>query len=184
MGRPKQTLPVRGKPMLETVLEVFRRTKVDRIVVVLGAHERDVRAKVRFQSEVVVSNPRHAGGMSSSLKVGLEAAGKGADAVIVALADQPLLSAATVDKLIKAYLQSKAPVVAPIYHGVRGNPVLLDRALFPSMMKVKGDIGARAVVEENRDSLFEVPVEDAGVLVDIDTPAEYMILGQGGKPVK
>jgi len=174
MGRPKQLLPVRGRPMLGEVLEILRKTKVDEIVVVLGASEEEVRRKVRFRKERVVSNPAYADGMSGSLKIGLAAAVKaGAEAVMVVLADQPRLRPQTVNQLVDAYIGSKAPVVAPAYHGVRGNPVLFGAALFPQIMKLDGDVGAKAVVEGNRRSMLLVETEDDGVIVDVDTPADY-----------
>jgi molybdenum cofactor cytidylyltransferase len=174
MGKPKQLLRVHGRPMLGEILEVLRKTKVDRTVVVLGSNEEEVRRKVKFRKEQVVSNPAYADGMSSSLKSGLEAAVKaGADAVMVVLGDQPWLRPETIDQLVDAYLRSKAPVVAPVYHGVRGNPVLFDQALFPQMMKTEGDAGAKGVLEGNRRSMLLVETEDKGVIVDIDTPVDY-----------
>jgi molybdenum cofactor cytidylyltransferase len=59
-----------------------------------------------------------------------------------------------------------------VNHGIRGNPVLFDRSVFPEIMKISGDASARSVIEKNRHSLLEVTVEDAGVLVDVDTPSD------------
>jgi molybdenum cofactor cytidylyltransferase len=173
MGRPKQTLPVSGKSMLERVLETFRQTKVDKVVVVIGANEREVRDKVRFEKERVIVNSEFAKGMSGSLRLGLAAAGNDADAVIVALADQPLLKATTVDRLIEEHLNSKASIIMPVYNGRRGNPVLFDRSLFPQILKVRGDVGAKSVVEKNKAVVLEVNVPDEGVLVDVDTLEDY-----------
>jgi molybdenum cofactor cytidylyltransferase len=181
MGKPKQLLPVHGRPMLGEVLEVLRKTKVDGVVVVMGGHEGEVRRKVRFRKEKVVSNPDYADGMSSSLKAGLAAAVRaGADAVMVVLADQPKLRPETVDQLVDAHLNSEALIVAPVYRGVRGNPVIFDKTLFPQMMKIDGDVGAKAVLEGNRRSMLLVESEDRGVIVDIDTPADYEDEVSGG----
>jgi molybdenum cofactor cytidylyltransferase len=173
MGRAKQTLLLSGKPMLEMVLDAYRRAGVDMIVVVLGAHAAQIRKMVNLNKETVVLNRLFRNGMSGSLRLGLRAAEKDADAVIVALGDQPFLSPATIRSMIEAHSGSKAPVVVPVYHGVRGNPVLFDRSVFPELMRIRGDKGAKSVVERHRGSLREVPVEDRGVLVDIDTPSDY-----------
>ncbi|MDA4121466.1 MAG: nucleotidyltransferase family protein [Thaumarchaeota archaeon] len=173
MGRPKQTLPIRGKSMLQKVLEVFRKSRVDGVVVVLGAREREVRNKVEFKDEKVVYNPRYAEGMSGSLKLGLAEAGPWAEAVIVALGDQPYLSPSTVNRLIKAYSDSEAPVVVPVYKGRRGNPVLFDRRTFSQIMSITGDEGAKSVIKQNKNAVLEVTVEDEGVQTDIDTPDDY-----------
>ena len=163
--------------MLQRVLDALGKSKVDRVVVVTGAHRKDVMARVRFDREEVVYCKDYAEGMSCSLRAGIAAAGA-AEAVLVVLADQPLIRPGTMDRLIEGYRSSRKRVVAPVYHGVRGNPVLCDRALFPEIMKLRGDVGAKAVVERNRDALLEVPVEDAGVLADVDTPEDLRRLGE------
>ena len=165
--------------MLERVLKTFRQTKVDGVVVGLGAYEQEVRNMVRFEKEKVVINSEYEKGMSGSLKFGLAATSHDTDAVIVALADQPFLKAATVNTLIEKHLNSKASIVVPVYHGRRGNPVLFDRSLFPEIMKIRGDVGAKSVVERNKDVVLEVTVTDEGVLVDLDTPQDYREIPKG-----
>jgi molybdenum cofactor cytidylyltransferase len=172
MGRPKQTLPIRGAPMLQAVLDVFRRTKVDQVVVVLGAHEQEVRESVRFGKEKVVVNALFGEGMSSSIRAGLSAS-PGADAAMIVPGDQPFLSPETIDRLIDAYIGSRSLVVVPVYHGQRGNPVLFDRSLFSQIMEIRGDVGAKEVVRANLGRLVEIAVEDRGVAADIDTPEDY-----------
>jgi molybdenum cofactor cytidylyltransferase len=173
MGKLKQTLPIRGKPMLEEVLKTFRKTKVDQIFVVLGSHRSEVMKDVEFKKEIIVDNPDFAKGMSSSIKAGLSAANASAGAAFIVLADQPFLSSETVDKLIGAYTTSMAPIVVPVYRGRRGNPVLFDRSLFPEIMELSGDSGAKTVILRNDELVLEVVVEDEGVVADVDTPSEY-----------
>lgn len=173
MGRPKQTLRLEGVPMLERTLKALRRTRVDRVVVVLGANAAEVRRSVKFEDEEVVVNARFRDGMSGSLRLGLRAVERDADAAVIALADQPFVSPTTVDGLVEAYLASRAPIVVPVYRGARGNPVLFDRSLFLQIMRIEGDVGAKRVVESHKAELLELEVEDPGVVVDIDTPADF-----------
>jgi molybdenum cofactor cytidylyltransferase len=173
MGRPKLTLPLKRGLMLERVLGTLRRSKIDRVVVVLGADMQEVRGKVKFHGETVLYNNRYKGGMSSSLKLGLKAMHPDADAAMVVLGDQPFVSTATIDKLVDAYVASRALIVAPLYRGFRGNPILFDKRLFSQIMRISGDRGAKIVVEANKDKLTEVEVQDRGVVFDIDTPSDY-----------
>jgi len=173
MGRPKLTLPIAEKTVLERVLDAFRSSKVDEIVVVLGADAAQIRRSVKFGDERVVINPDYRRGMSGSLKTGLGAVEKQADAVIIALGDQPLLAPRTIDGMVDEYLASRAPVVVPVYRGRRGNPVLFDRSLFAQIMRIEGDRGAKSVVNGNEAGLRELRVEDRGTLMDIDTPSDY-----------
>jgi len=169
MGKPKQTLSLNGVPMLQKVLEIFRRSNVGRVVVVLGANAGEVKKNVKFAYESVVVNPRFAEGMSSSLKLGLKHVASGSDAIIVALGDQPFVLPRTIDSLVEAYERTGAQVVLPTYQGTRGNPVLFDRSVFPQIAGIRGDAGAKSVVQKNAAEVLEVEVPDRGVLVDIDT---------------
>jgi len=172
MGKPKQTLQLEDGPMLEMVLQTLRQTKVGRVVVVLGAHSSVVRGWVKFGKEKVVVNPRFKEGMSGSIRLGLAEAEE-ADAAMIVLGDQPFVSPGTIDRIIDAYVSSRSPVVVPVYHGRRGNPVLFDRSLFPQIRRIRGDVGAKSVVSGNEDKLLQVDVNDEGILVDIDTPSDY-----------
>jgi len=171
MGKPKQTLEVEGMPMLERVLVTFRRSKVGRVVVVIGAHAEEVKRRVGFADEVIVENPKFARGMSESLRLGLRNVGE-ADAAFVALGDQPFVRPGTVDEMVDAYERTKARIVIPTYRGTRGNPVLFDRSLFGQIEEIRGDVGAKSVVQRNAAQVLEVEVHDVGVLLDIDTPSD------------
>jgi len=172
MGKPKQTLLLGGVPMLERVLKTLRKSNVGRVVVVLGASAAGVRRRVKFVDELVVVNPRYAEGMSSSLRLGLTHVGTEADAVIIALGDQPFVLPSTIDKLVSTYEASRARIVVPTHEGTRGNPVLFDRSVFPQIAGIRGDMGAKQVVQKNAADVVEVEVSDRGVLVDIDTPSD------------
>jgi molybdenum cofactor cytidylyltransferase len=173
MGRPKQLLPLGEYTILERVLQVFRESRVDRTVVVLGAGASKVRRSLKLLDEAVVVNRAYQEGMSGSLKAGLRAVEDEADAVIIALGDQPFLSPGTVDLMIETYRRKKAFVVVPVYRGRRGNPVLFDRTLFPQLDGIAGDVGAKSVVASNEANLVEAEVDDEGVVLDIDTPEDY-----------
>jgi len=173
MGRPKQTLAVHGKPMLQKVLDTLRESKVDAVVVVLGSRAREVERSLKLSYETVIVNPDFAEGMSGSIRTGLAEVEREADAVMVVLGDQPLVAATTIDALIDAYRRTKELVVLPVMGGRRGNPVLFDRELFPEIRLVRGDVGAKSVVMSHEDRVVEVPVDDRGILVDIDTPGDY-----------
>lgn len=173
MGEPKQVMRIRGKPLLRIVLETLRKAKVDETVVVLGPDAGRIMEEVGIKGERVVVNPRQSEGMSSSLRLGLRSLSPDTTAAVVVLGDMPLLSPSTVNRIIDGYLSKGAPVVVPTYRGVRGNPVLFARSVFPEIMKIRGDVGARSVVDSQGGAVLEVPVADEGVMVDIDTQSDY-----------
>ena len=168
-GRCKQLVPLGGKPLLEHVLDTLRQSKVDDVVVVLGAYAGEIRQRVRFDRERVVLNPDYADGMSTSIQAGLRALPATTEAAMIVLADQPYVMWPTLDALIDEYRRTGASVVIPTYTGSRGNPVIVDRALFPEMMDIRGDIGCRAIFGNHAESIVKVAVDDPGVVTDIDT---------------
>jgi molybdenum cofactor cytidylyltransferase len=171
-GRCKQLTPIGGQPLLGHVLGTLRRSRIDAIVVVLGAYADEIREQVDLAGVQVVLNPDFAEGMSSSIQAGLRALPAAAEAAMIVLADQPLVTTATLDTLIAAYRRAGGQVTLPTYHGLRGNPVIVDRALFPEVMELRGDTGCRALFGDHADSLVKVPVDDRGVVTDVDRPED------------
>jgi xanthine dehydrogenase accessory factor len=167
-GQCKQLARVGGKALLQHTLDNLRASKIDEVVVILGARADEIREQVRFERERVVINPDYAQGMSTSIQAGLRAID--AEGALIVLADQPFVAPGTIDLLIDEHRRTRAKVVIPTYNGFRGNPVLVDRSLFAEMMEIRGDIGCRAVFGEHRESIVKVPVDDRGVVTDIDTP--------------
>jgi molybdenum cofactor cytidylyltransferase len=124
-----------------------------------------------------VHNPNYADGLSTSLKAGLSAIPADADGAIVCLGDMPQVSASLIDRLVAGFdPERNALIVVPTIDGKRGNPVLWARRFFAELMWLEGDIGARHLIGTYADALAEVPVEDAAVLVDIDTPEALLAL--------
>ncbi|MBV9496639.1 MAG: nucleotidyltransferase family protein [Acidobacteria bacterium] len=169
-GRCKQLMPLAGKPLLQHVLDNLRQSKIEDVVVVLGAHAEEIREGIRFERERVVFNADFAQGMSTSIQAGLRALSEGTEATMIVLADQPYVNAQTFDALIDAYRQLRTPIVVPTYGGKRGNPVVVDRSLFAEMMELRGDVGFRALFG-NRE-MAKVAVADRGVVIDIDSPGD------------
>ena len=170
MGRPKLLVPLRGRPILSRVMDVFEKSRLDEFLVVANSshgEEWDAVKRPRFRLLVNLDSQE---GMSSSLKLAL-AAVKGRAAVI-GMGDQPLLLPSSIDSVIAEYESTGGEIVVPVYKGQRGNPVLFDRSIFPEIMKISGDVGAKSVVLKNEDLVREVEVSDEGVLLDIDTPSD------------
>ena len=170
-GQCKQLMPLGGRTLLEHVLANLRASKIDDVVVVLGARAEEIRSRVSFDRERVVMNERYADGMSTSIQAGLRALPGDAEAAMIVLADQPFVLPSTYDALIDAYRAAPADVVLPTYNGFRGNPVIVDRALFVEMMAIRGDTGCRAIFGEHAPR--KVAVDDRGVVTDIDTPEDF-----------
>lgn len=176
MGEPKQLLRLGGYTVIERVLASVRSAGVGEVVLVLGASAEAIQTQIpvtALEGVKVVVNNDYAQGMSSSLRSGLGTVGDSMAGALIVLADQPLVRAATIERIIGAYRDSRAEIVVPYYGGRRGNPVLLNRPVFAEAMALEGDTGCRAIFGNHAGAILEVTVDDEGVLLDLDSPEDY-----------
>ena len=182
MGTVKQLLRLDDRPLLQHALDNVRASGAGEIVLVLGFEAEAIRREIDAQNVRVVVNESYQQGMGTSLKAGLSAVDPKAVAALVVLADQPFVQPATLDRLIAEHSQSNAQIVIPTYRGFRGNPVLLDRSVFPEIMNLKGDMGCRAIFGNHLEGIVKVPVDDVGILLDIDRRGDFEALQRAGDP--
>ncbi len=176
MAEAKQLLPVGEQTVLERTLGNVRDSGADEIVLVLGFSAEIIQQQLPatlLDGLKVVINHYYAQGMASSLREGLSAVSPQMDAALIVLADQPFVRSATLDRIIERYRCSDAEIVIPLLRGSRGNPVLLNRSIFPEVMALDGDTGCRAIFGSHADGIVELDVDDAGVLLDIDSKDDY-----------
>ena len=167
--------------LLEGALAAAFAAPVRSVTVVIGAEAQAVASAARaFDPRVlVVHAPDHAEGMAASLRTGIASLPPDADGAFVFLGDMPRVPTAVLDRMAAA-LRDGALAVAPAFQGRRGNPVLLDRVLFPDLINLTGDAGARGVLQGLGERLVLVESPDDGVLFDVDTPQD--LRGDSAQP--
>ncbi len=173
MGRPKLLLPLEGRSLIRRSVEEALASAVDRVVVVTGASADLVESELAGLPVDLVFNPRHAEGMSTSLRAGIQSLGPDVTAAVVLLADQPLVDRSVVDGLLQLHRRSRSPIVRARYAGTPGNPVLWDRDWFPMLLEQRGDQGGRSILRDRTAETAWLDVSDAGIGVDVDTPEAY-----------
>ena len=173
MGEPKQLLRLGEKTLLGQVLDNARSAALDEIVLVLGAAAESIRQRVDLSKIKVVINSSYQQGMGTSLGAGLAALEPAINAALILLADQPFVRPTTLDRICEEYRRSHAQIVIPLYNGFRGNPVLLDRSVFPEVTALSGDVGCRAIFGNHLEGIVKLPVDDVGILLDIDSKADF-----------
>lgn len=172
MGSAKVLLPWHGRPLIRHLAEVALASGLAEVIVVVGHQADEVAAALADLPVRVVHNTAYAAGQSTSLHAGLATVPEHAAAVMVLLADQPLLTSEVIDALLATFRETAAPIVAACAAGRRGNPVLFARELFPELAAIGGDEGARSVIVAHRKQLRCVEV-DGAIFTDVDTPEEY-----------
>lgn len=169
MGSNKLLADLNGRPLIRRTVEAVSSWPVDTIIVVTG-HEAEIVAQaLEGLKAALVHNENYTLGLSTSLRQGLEALPKHADAALVCLGDMPLVEAETVRRLIDAFANPQT-VCVPVYKGIRGNPVLWGRAHFAAMAFLSGDRGAKSLMEQFAEHVIEIQTADEGVMIDADTP--------------
>jgi molybdenum cofactor cytidylyltransferase len=180
MGRPKQLLPVGGRPLLEGVVASAGASRLDEVVVVLGAAADAIVDQVAMGRARVLVNPDHATGMGSSVRAGLAALGAEVERAMVILGDQPAISAALLDELLDLQERSGLPAAALSFGGLLHPPVVLRRELWGDLRSLEGDVGCRAVIRARPDLVAALPATgDLRHPVDVDTPEDYERLLSG-----
>ena len=171
----KLLAPIAGRPMIQSVLQAALRSSARPIVVVSG-HQRSAidRALRPLRSRCwrLRFNRHHRRGMSSSIIAGLRALPDNLDGVLIALGDMPALDPRVIDQLIHAFEASDDAVIARSA-GQRGNPVLIGRSLFADLEALRGDIGARRLLQQGSRKLRFIEA-DRSVIADIDTRRDWM----------
>jgi molybdenum cofactor cytidylyltransferase len=173
IGQIKQLLPFRETTLLGQVIENAVGSLLDEVVVVLGHGADQIQKVVRLDQVTVAVNEEHELGQSTSLRAGLAAAAADTDGVMFILGDQPLVRPVVMNALIDVYCGTRAPIVLPACRGKRGNPVIIDRALFPRIKSLAGDVGARVLFEEFADAIVEIEIGDDSIHLDLDTWEDY-----------
>ena len=172
-GRPKALLELGGVPLILRQLVALSGAGVDEVVVVLGHHAPAIEAAIAAFPITLVHNPAPDQGQASSVRTGLRALSPRLDAVIVALADQPLLDAQDMVALIGAYKKrGDARMVVPRVDGQPGNPVIFDAALREPWLVGEADLACRKWRQAHPDQVAWFDTDNRRYRVDIDTPED------------
>jgi molybdenum cofactor cytidylyltransferase len=168
-GRLKQLLPYGDRTAVRRCVESIREGGVELVAAVVAPRE-DLRAAFDGLPVRLVENPDPESELRTSVHLGLGALDGDGDAILICLADHPLVCAATIRALVAEHDAHPEAILAPAFRGRRGHPVLFPRAAL-------GGVAAGLTLRQARDAwpagVRQVEVDDEGVVIDVDTPAEY-----------
>jgi len=167
-GAPKQLLTYHGENLVQRAARVAIEAGLDPVIVVLGAYASSIESFLSEFPEVIVAiNDRWESGQASSLRVGIEEAiVAGSDAALIMLADQPLIDASSIARLVAAF-DNQHRIVASWYNGIHGVPAVFGTELFPELLALTGDHGAGPWIRKRTNKVTAVTMDEA--TFDIDT---------------
>jgi CTP:molybdopterin cytidylyltransferase MocA len=173
----KLLLPFEGQPIIRRVLENVLGAGLTEVVVVLGHQAEDVVEAIAGLGVRTVRNAEFASGQVSSVRAGLGALKRAADAVMVCLGDQPLVTSADLLALRRAYEQRPhGSILLPVRGAQRGNPVILDWQSARETLERGTNFGCRHFMDENPDRVYRWPAPSDHYVRDVDEPADYQTL--------
>src|SRR6185295_3692610 len=164
MGEFKQLLRLDGKSFVEHCVDNLLASRIDEVIVVTGHRNLDICAALGDRPVRFVHNTKYRSGMATSIQCGFQALSDSSRACLLALVDQPQISADVMNRLIETYEATKAPIVIPTYDGQNGHPILIDVGLKKQIIEMDQEQGLRQVVRQNFDYVRRVPMSSRVVL--------------------
>lgn len=174
LGEPKQLLQYDEKSLLQHTIDVAESSDVNSVVIVLGANAELISTEINTIDAHIIENKEWEEGMASSVRTGLDTLLKispTTDGVIFMVCDQPHVSTIIIDGLIKVQRSSGKPIVTSHYGETIGPPALFHKTLFNELMQLKGDAGARKIIQQHSDEVATLLFTEGKI--DIDTEEDY-----------
>lgn len=169
----KQLLPWKNTTLIDHAIGQARKSKADRVYVVLGAHKEQVMQETDKHPVAVVVNPNWMNGMGESISHAVARIIEDKvkfQAVLIALVDQPLVEYTHYNRLINEYLETGC-LVATQYNDSIGVPALFPSEFFQNLLDLKGDKGAKSIIQDHDNNTVLITENKAAI--DLDTPEEY-----------
>ena len=173
LGKAKQLLEFRNQTLLRRSAETALKVSAQ-VVVTLGARSEITRREIEDLSVLIADNKDWEAGMGGSVKIGLEkllGTNEKLEGVIIMVCDQPFVSIGLLEKMTAKYRATDAPLVACEYENILGVPALFAAKLFPELLALESELGAKHLIKKHRAEVVSVPFPEGAF--DIDTLADY-----------
>ena len=172
MGRPKALLQLGGKTFLDNILEAIAGSAISQVIVVVGHHRKEIEDSAPNAS--IIYNPDYELGMVTSFQTGIRSLPPGSSGAMLFLVDHPVVEPAVIRTLLDHAAGNR--IAVPVFQGRRGHPVLFGKETLAEVLELTASEGPNSVVRKDPARVIEVPVDHPGILVDVDTPADYQKL--------
>ena len=174
-GENKLSKEIQGIPLIKLSVKNILASSIDELIIVLG-HQKEIIEKLIDKNEKIkfVFNKDFESGMASSIKTGLDNLSEKTKAFFICLGDMPMVSHNIYNQLIKS--KDNKEIIVPTYKGQQGNPVLFDKSMKEKVLDITGDVGAKKILELNKDKILNVETNDQNITKGFDTQANFNLL--------
>jgi CTP:molybdopterin cytidylyltransferase MocA len=173
-GSPKQLVRIAGRPLLHTAVTRASEVTGSALIVVLGSGAAELGALLKHSPGSIVINQDWREGLASSIRAGIGRLPLTCAGALLLLADQATVSADDLKRLAGTWRKQPQYIAAALYSGTVGVPAIFPRSLFPELMQLRGDSGARALLRRNAARVVRVPMPSAAI--DLDTPEDLLAI--------
>jgi len=172
-GENKLTKEIQGTPLIKHSVKNILASSIDELIVVLG-HQKETIEKLINKNEKIkfVFNKDFESGIASSIKTGLNNLSEKTEAFFICLGDMPMVNPNIYNQLIKSI--NKREIIVPTYKGQQGNPVLFSKSMKEKIINISGDVGAKKILELNKDKILNLEINDQCVTKDFNTQDSFV----------
>lgn len=172
----KLLLPIDGEALVLKLAKSVCASDVDQVLVVVGHEAEKIRQALQDLPLSFIFNPRFREGMTSSIQAGAKAMSQDSEGLMICLADMPLIETSEINRLVHAYVENRNKeerlIVAPVFQGQRGNPVMFSSEFREDILQHKG-YGCRGIILNYPECVKEVIMQNDYILRDVDTLEDY-----------
>ncbi len=171
-GENKLTKKIQGIPLIKHSVKNILASSINELIIVLG-YQKEIIEKLIDKHEKVkfIFNKDFESGMASSIKVGINHLSDNSESFFICLADMPMVSSNIYDFLIKS--KNQKDILVPTYKGQQGNPILFNKSMKEKIMSIDGDVGAKKILELNKDKILNLEINDQGVAKGFNTQIDF-----------
>ena len=171
-GENKLIKEIQGIPLIKLSVKNILASSIDELIVVLG-YQKEIVEKLIDKNEKIkfVFNKDFESGMASSIKTGLNNLSEKTEAFFICLGDMPMVNQDVYNQLIRS--RNNKEIIIPIYKGQQGNPILFSKSMKSIIISIEGDIGAKKILEQNKDKILKVKIDDINITKDFNTKDNF-----------
>ena len=171
-GVNKLTKEIQGIPLIKLSVKNILASSINELIIILG-HQKEIIEKLIDKNEKIkfVFNKNFESGMASSIKTGLNNLSEKTEAFFICLGDMPMVSHDIYNQLIKS--KDNKEIIVPTYKGQQGNPILFAKSMKEKIMDIAGDIGAKKILELNKDKILNLEINDQSITKGFDTQNDF-----------
>ena len=159
-------------PLINHSIKNILSSHIDELIIVVGYQKEIIENLIEKNNKIkIIFNKNFKTGMASSIKVGLSLLSKKTEAFFICLGDMPMINKKIYNQLIS--YKNKKDIIVPTYNGIQGNPVLFPKFMKPSIMSINGDVGAKKILEQNKEKILKVKIDDINITRGFNTKNNF-----------